>query len=367
MADALCPYFGRCGGCSSQHIDYELQLENKKKRLSQVLNTEDITIHSEKAFGYRNRMDFVFHPSGLGLRQKGKWQKVVDVDRCPIAEERVNALLAEVRDFFSEADSFHLRHHTGTYKYAVIRTGHECSSVSLVLNSDSSGFGDAVERVKSFASGTSADTLTVTSCPAKSDQSISEEFFCVKGDEWLRAKYLGKVFEYNVQGFFQNNHLVAEKMQAYCHELLKGSKGMHLLDLYAGVGTFGIVNADSFDSVTMVESFQGCVDAAQRNITANAIGNATAMRLGAEQIGRLKLAEPLVVVTDPPRSGMDPRALFQLKDLEPEKIVYVSCNVRRLALDIKRLSKYDLASAALFDMFPQTNHIEAVVELQLKK
>ncbi len=365
MATPQCPYFGKCGGCSSQHIDYDVQLENKRKRLSQVLGYDDIKVFSDKPYGYRNRMDFVFHPRGVGLRQKGKWHSIVDVEQCPIADERVNALLAEVRDSFTEVDAFDLRRHTGTFRYAVIRSGSDCSSVSFALNSDSSRLADAVEQVKDFSKSTSADTVVITHVPAKSDVSFSAEWFAVKGDGTLTARYLGKSFKYSVQGFFQNNHAMAEKMQSYCNELLSkyDTKQAHLLDLYAGVGTFGIINSGLFKSVTMVESFQACIDAAEQNIKENAVTNASAVRLEAKQLGRLHLQDPLFVITDPPRSGMDPRTLFHLNEFEPERIIYISCNLKRLAVEVTRFSGKEIKSAALFDLFPQTNHIEAVIEL----
>ncbi|MBU0461363.1 MAG: 23S rRNA (uracil-5-)-methyltransferase RumA, partial [Nanoarchaeota archaeon] len=80
MRTALCPYFGKCGGCSAQHIEYEVQLDNKRKMLGQAIqyDSDDIKVFSGKEFGYRNRMDFVFHPGGIGFREKGKWQNIVD-------------------------------------------------------------------------------------------------------------------------------------------------------------------------------------------------------------------------------------------------------------------------------------------------
>ena len=365
MAIPRCPYFQKCGGCTTQHIEYEIQLENKRKRLGHLLDYDDIKVFSDTSYTYRNRMDFIFHPTGVGLREKGKWHRIVDIDCCVISEDRINELLTEVRNSFRNPDSFDLKKQTGTFRYVVIRTGHDSSSLSFVLNSDSLRLEKAVEQVQEFAKSTSADTVVVTYVPAKSDVSISSDFSRVKGDGTLTARYLGKAFEYSVQGFFQNNHVMAEKMQSYCNELLSkhDTKQAHLLDLYAGVGTFGIVNAGLFKSVTMVESFQACVDAAERNITANGVSNASVMRRDAKQLGKLALHTPLFVITDPPRSGMDPRALYHLSELQPERILYVSCNVKRLAMDIKRFPGYTIESVALFDLFPQTNHIEAVVEL----
>src|SRR3989338_5759677 len=99
--EALCPYFGKCGGCSSQHIPYEQQLDNKLDFLRKQLSFENVRVFSKNPYHYRNRIDFVFHPSGLGLREKGKWDKYVDVQHCAIANEKVNNLLEEARSFFT--------------------------------------------------------------------------------------------------------------------------------------------------------------------------------------------------------------------------------------------------------------------------
>jgi len=157
-------------------------------------------------------------------------------------------------------------------------------------------------------------------------------------------------------------------MHKYVNELLKSydakDKFGHLLDLYGGVGTFGIINADLFKKVTIVEGFQGCIDAANANIELNDIDNAEALCMDAMQLKKVKLTSPLYVVTDPPRSGMHPKTIEELIRLKPERLIYISCNVKQLEKDLpKFLKHYTLKSAAMFDLFPQTNHMESVVEL----
>lgn len=372
MAAPECPLFGTCGGCTAQHIEYERQVENKLKRLSAIAGVEAKPF-TASPYSYRNRMDFVFHPAGLGLREKGNWRSVVDVERCPISSPGVNALLAEARAAFLGADSFDQKRNSGTFKYAVARVGTEAgdmtpTSLTLVLNSDSSGYGAAVERIKAFSQGASASTVMVAPVSGRSDISATDDAFCVKGDGMLSAAYLGRRFLYPCQGFFQNNHAVAELMHTHVRGLLTSWRtGGHLLDLYAGVGTFGIINSDLFSDVALVESAPASVAAAERNIAENSARNVRSFRLDASQLGRLKhLQEPLTAISDPPRSGMEPKALLQLLTLRPEKVIYISCNPERLSSDIGRFTRYEVESAALFDMFPQTNHIEAVVGLSLK-
>jgi 23S rRNA (uracil1939-C5)-methyltransferase len=367
MTDQKCPFFNQCGGCSSQHISYEMQVDNKAKQLASFIGVQKDTIQvfSDKEFHYRNRMDFIFHPRGLGLRQKGDWKHIVDIDRCIISDERLNVLLKEVREYFKSVDAFDVRRHNGTYRYAVIRTPTNDSSISFVLNDDSTRLGDAVGKIKEFAKHTTANNIAITYVPAQTDMSISSEFYMVKGIDMLNEDYLTKKFKYSVQGFFQNNTLMAEKMQEYVNGVLQKyeTPDHTLLDLYCGVGTFGICNSKLFKNVVMVESDQNCIDAAILNIKENDATNCEAILLDATNIKKLEMSEKLFIITDPPRSGMHPKTIEQIKKLKPKVMIYISCNIQQLGKDLEKFKGYNIKSVAMFDLFPQTPHVEAIVEL----
>jgi tRNA/tmRNA/rRNA uracil-C5-methylase (TrmA/RlmC/RlmD family) len=185
----------------------------------------------------------------------------------------------------------------------------------------------------------------------------------------LQEEYLGKKFLYSVQGFFQNNTNMAVKMQEYVHELLKKypTQSSYLLDLYAGVGTFGIINAELFKEVNIIESFAPCIETAKVNLENNNIKNAQAQVLDAKNLRRVKFKSPLYVITDPPRVGMDEKTIICLKELKPDVIIYISCNHQQLSKDVPKFKDYEVKSVAIFDLFPQTAHLETVVELVKKK
>lgn len=367
MAETLCPYFGSCGGCSAQHIDYALQLENKKKQLEQMTKVH-VEVFSDREYFYRNRMDFIFHAKGLGLRRKGKWDTFVPIEKCVIAEEKINILLKEIQDYFQGCDYFDVKKHSGTFRYAVLRCTEKDSSVSFVLNSTSTRLQESIEKIKHFSSLSLAKNILITYTPPQSDISTSSDYFIVKGKDFLETHFLGKTFFYPIQGFFQNNHAMAEKMQDYVCTLLNKyptSKGM-LLDLYGGVGTFGIMNAASFKKVLIVESVKESIEYTTKNIDKNEITNAQAFCLDAKHISRLSFMKPLFVISDPPRSGMDPKTISILNQEKPECILYISCNPEQLAKDLFKFRDYEIKSAALFDLFPQTPHSEVIVELVKK-
>ncbi|MFH1069040.1 MAG: hypothetical protein V1794_05395 [Candidatus Glassbacteria bacterium] len=365
MAQPLCEYFGECGGCLFQNVDYPGQVENKRRQLVNAIGCDDVRVFTDKEYFYRTRVDMVFHPGGIGFRRKGVWYQTVDIGRCVIANERINELISEVRDYFREVDYFQVRKNSGTYRYAVIRAPGADSSIAIVLNADSTRLLPARENITRFAGLTSASHVVITYVPSHTDISISGDYLTVKGGDVLTVEMLGKKFGFNVQGFFQNNDRMALSMQEYVAGLLTGydTKNNHLVDLYGGVGTFGIINAHLFREVTVIESFPGAVQSARENVRANSVKNVAVLELDAKRLKTVSLAGPLTVITDPPRSGMNPKTITELIRLRPELLIYVSCNVKQLGIDLEKFKGYRVKSAALFDFFPHTPHSEAVVEL----
>ena len=365
MAEPLCGYFGRCGGCTAQNIDYPLQVSNKRDWLAREIKYEDIELFSDEEYYYRTRVDMVFHEGGLGFRRKGRWDRIVDIGQCVIANQKINSLVTEVREYFKGIDYFEMRKNSGTYRYAVIRAPGEQSSISFTLNADSSRLLAAREKITQYAESASAENIVITYVPHNHDSSISEDYLVVKGRDTLTVELLGKEFEFNVQGFYQNNDRMSQKMQSHVRNILQryDTAGRHLVDLYGGVGTFGIVNSDLFRQVTIIESFPGAIESARKNIEANGAANTSALELDAKRLKNAGLKAPLIVLTDPPRSGMNPKTIVELNHLRPELLIYVSCNIRQLGADLEKFKEFEIRSAALFDFFPHTPHCEAVVEL----
>ena len=372
-----CEYFGKCGGCRSQHVPYEIQLQNKQKQLASLLSIDpqEITVFSDQPYNYRNRMDFVIQKNGLSFRKKGKWDQTVNIKHCEISMPIINQLLEEINKYFIPFDEFHLHKQTGTFKYAVIRTSRlKDTSVTFTLNEDSSKLKEAIEKVKEYAKISSAKNIIIAYVKKQQDLSTSENIFITKGSEYLEEELANNKYFYSSQGFFQNNPIMAEKMIKYVQKLLDltDTKDSQLLDLYGGVGTFGISLANQFHQTFIVESFGPSIQIAKKNIQINNINNCSAHTLQAKQIKyklNLDKDKPLITIVDPPRSGMTPKALRNLLELEPKKIVYISCNPKQLSKELKKFKNrgYIHKNTAMFDLFPQTNHMEAIVELVREK
>ena len=344
MAVPLCAYFGKCQGCSLQQVEYALQLENKRKRLVKMINFDDVKVFSDTPYYYRNRLELFWSKNALCLRGKGG---LIPIEQCVIVEEKINVLITKINAFFAGCEDFH---------GVVIRSSSKASSISFACSTASEEF---IEKVKLF--NTTADTVLVTI----TDDFYGADYIVIKGDDFLEEDILGKKFIFPIQGFFQNNTKMMQKMQSHVHSLLRKypTIGGELLDLYAGVGTFGMVNAALFKNITLVENFKPAIEAAEKNLRLNTIKHGRALVLSGGQTGRVWFTSPLYVITDPPRIGMEQKAIIELNRLKPEVIIYVSCNVEQLQKDILKFKQYKVKSATLFDLFPQTKHSEAVVEL----
>lgn len=379
-----CKYFGECGGCSFQHVPYKTQINNKKQKVFDlikksgisILNPE-ISVNFHEPYGYRNRMDLVFTDNGCGLRKKNKWNHVIKIDNCPISNSKLNEILVVINTWIknNELDIFDLEKQNGTLKYVVIRTPEYSSDtcVSFILNSDSMKISDTIEKIKLLCSDYLINNIIVGYVSKKTDESISTDIFVLKGNRHIIENIADFKFKYDSQGFFQNNSIVADKMVRYVRDLNQknDTSNAFLLDLYGGVGTFGISLSKQFNEVLTVESFLPSTKYALENIKLNDLKNVSATCLDVMQLKKLDIlkqakSRELFVITDPPRSGMHPKTIEHLILLKPKNIIYISCNPEQLSKELIKFSKYySVQSIAIFDLFAQTPHVEVVVELKL--
>ncbi len=360
----ICPYFNKCGGCEFQNLSYEEQLNRKINLVKESLNISHLQVFPSKPFHYRNRMDFAFFKNGIGLREKGKWYKFVDIEYCLIAKEKINVLLKEVREFFKDIDSFDIRKHTGTFRYAVIRSV-LTSNISIIINQESEKKEEAINLIKNFAFITSAENLLVCEIPPNADVSISENYQVIKGIDLLYTKIKEKEFYFHSQGFFQINDNLIENLHQYVTQILEkyDTTNGELLDFYGGVGVFGIINSEKFKQIIIIDNYPLSLNLVKRNCEINKIKNISFFLLEDKNLKELSFKNPLFVIADPPRVGIHPKAIKYLNKQKPELIIYISCNLNQLIKDLKEFTNYQIKSVAFFDFFPQTRNIELVCEL----
>ena len=212
-----CIYFEICGGCSLQHILYELTLENKKKFVQDQLRkngyvVENIALEHGEPYNYRNRMDFAFSNAGLSLREQRHFDRYVKINRCEISNEKINSLLSELQIWFDKnkdrLETFDMRKKEGVLKYALIRTPTNTDNTTLcfAVNINSSKTASHIEQLKEYAKESSVKNIIVAKVDAQKDDSTSSDFFVIKGSEMIEEEFLGKKIVYHSQGFFPKQH-----------------------------------------------------------------------------------------------------------------------------------------------------------------
>jgi 23S rRNA (uracil1939-C5)-methyltransferase len=383
--EAPCPYFGRCGGCRLQHMAYPAQVAFKSKQVVDALERlgglKGIevrpTIGAEETFGYRNKMEFTVArspkaPLLVGLHEADRYDSVLDIERCLLQSDRMNALLDEARGFFADRGLTVYEQDTGEglLRFLMLREGRHTGELmtNVVTSAPAvSELAPLVQRLQARDPGTTSVVMNVN--PKKASVAVGVEEHLLGGRDHIRERVAGLTFQVSASSFFQTNTRQAERL----FDLVVESAGLTgtetVYDLYSGTGAISLLLARRARWVYGIEVAQAAVDDAGVNAAANAITNCTFV------CGEVRFVLPSliakgvtaeVVVADPPRAGFHPKALRALITLGARRIVYVSCNPTTLARDLGELARggYRLEWVQPVDMFPHTPHIEAVARLE---
>lgn len=380
-----CSSFGQCGGCSFQHTDYENQIKYKTAYVKELLNFTGIEIpavlKSPLIWNYRNKMEFSFFNDAdtlkLGLHCKGSYYKYSQVPPCHIAHEDI-VKAADIAGNFAlktGLKAYNNKTHEGFYRHLSVRKGintHDLS-VNIVTNKDASvpiGFwNDLIEMLSPFCS-----SIYWTINSKFSDAVNSDSITLLHGKENLDEilNVYGKTFCFSIApfSFFQTNTKATEVLYDCIINFLNPQKNEILLDMYCGTGAIGICAASHVKYAAGVEQSEDSVTSAKFNAKNNNINNIDFFASTAESWIKQNTRHFNSVIIDPPRMGLTAPVIENLLSLNPEKIIYVSCNPSTLARDLKifiESNKYNIAKISPVDMFPQTYHVETVVLLNKKQ
>ncbi|WP_457750682.1 23S rRNA (uracil(1939)-C(5))-methyltransferase RlmD [Thermococcus sp.] len=352
-----CPYFGRCGGCALQHIPYSEQLRLKSEKLSKYLDMEVEVLPSPRIYGHRNRIDVVLSTGGIGFRRRGTWWDAVDIEWCPVFGESSKKVLKSLREFMGDfkPSLYNIRENSGFLRYIVIREGKFMGELMVNLVTSE---GQLPEEFPDYFDYATSIYWSVNR--TKSDVSYGdiERFW---GSEFIRERLDDVVYLIHPNSFFQTNSYGAVNLVKKVAELVEGER---ILDLYSGVGTFGIYLAKRGFSVEGVEINPFAVEMARKNADLNGVD--AVFRVGEDRDVE-NLATYDTIVLDPPRAGLHPKLVRKILKEQPKTVVYVSCNPATLGGNLKKLlEKYEVETALGLDMFPHTLHVEAILKLNLK-
>lgn len=386
-----CKYFGTCGGCKMQDVDYPAQLEFKRRNIADVFQRiggfENLSIPlpfgSPKIYHYRNKMEFTFgdrawltdaRPDNgqthfvLGMHVPKRFDKVLDVDACylqpPLASEIVNW----VRAFASKSGlpPYSVKSHEGFWRFLVLRQcAHTTGLMVLIITTEENPSLMAVltnEILKEFPQITS---LINGISKKRSQIAFSDYEIRLAGDSVITEKLGRYEFEISSDSFFQTNTLGAEVLYETVLKLaqLKGDEIVY--DLYCGTGSIALFLSGFVKKIIGIELVENAVINANKNKIQNKVNNCEFisgdMRLVLGQLDH----QPDAIVVDPPRSGLHDDVTQALLAIQSPKMVYVSCNPATQARDLAILckEKYRIQEIQPVDMFPHTYHVENVVSL----
>jgi 23S rRNA (uracil1939-C5)-methyltransferase len=364
---APCPHFGRCGGCQYQHMPYEAQLRYKEEILRETLGRIGrvhwegaIETKASPAFGYRNRAQWKLrvHPgdaaggAAIGYFEMGS-TTLCPVTECPILSPRLAEVFSRLRDLALE----------GKCLSAIdeIEAFTDARDEKVLLNLSAERLGDSPESIAASLRQSIPNLESILIQDRRADK------FHLSGPGFLAYSVGGNSYRVGHLSFFQINRFLIEALV----EAVTGTeRGKLALDLYAGVGLFSVALTKQFDRVIGVESNPAAAKDLEKNLKESGGASPSARHVTSEAFLSRWRETPDLVVVDPPRAGLETEALGRLKKLNPVRIHYVSCDPATLGRDLAQLigtnddGPFEIDGMKLFDIFPQTYHMEVLVRLR---
>ena len=407
--EPTCPYFGACGGCTYQTMSYDNQLKLKadmvKALLDRVLLAEDSNskdyewegiLGSPSQTAYRNKMEFTFGdaykdgPLALGLHQKGSFYDILTVDGCEIIGADWSRILTATLAFFSgrNVPFFHRMRHEGILRNLVVRQSRANGQflINLVTSTQWDAYGFDVKQLlqafvemlleleKSDAFAGSIAGILYTENDALGDVVQSDRMELLYGQDYIEEEILGLKFKISPFSFFQTNtggcEVLYEKARDY---IMRGSVKLDsdktVFDLYSGTGTIAQMMAAVSKKVIGIEIVEEAVEAAKENAKANGLSNCEFIAGDVLKAIDLVDEKPDLIIVDPPRDGIHPKALEKILAFGVGEIVYISCKPTSLARDLETIIRrgYHVDKVCCVDQFPRTSHVETVVLLSQQK
>ena len=386
MADfkELCPHRDFCGGCIYQGGPYEKQLEEKEKEVMRLLSDRGVTPEKidpiegcPSAFCYRNKMEYTFGDfvkdgeMTLGMHRKKNFMSIVTVDGCQLVDPDFNVILKAVLDFAVKRgySFYHKRSHSGLLRNLIIRKGIRTGEILVnIVTTSEEGFDETgfTEMVLSLTLTNKVVGVLRTYCDSLADAVVPDSLKILYGRDYYMEKLLGLDFKVSAFSFFQTNVEAAERLYTEALALVDSFEGKKAFDLYCGTGTISQVLALKAKEVLGIELVEEAVNAARENAAMNGLDNCRFIAGDVFKVLNEVPDKPDVIVVDPPRVGIQPKALDKIISYGVKEIVYISCNPKTMAENLRYLDYYGYKCRYLkpFDNFPMTKHTECIALLE---
>lgn len=373
-----CPYAKKCGGCQYQGIAYEEQLKEKEKKVRKLMKDfgkPEPIIGMENPYHYRNKVHAVYHHQRNGEIISGIYQegthKIVPVTECQIENQEADRVIQTIRRL---AVSFKMKIYNedsgyGLLRHVLVRTGRKTGEMMVVFVTASPVFPSKNNFVKALRKEHPQITTVVQNINDKNTNMVlGERNVVLYGKGYIEDELCGCRFRISPNSFYQVNPIQTEKLYQKAIELAGLTGKERVIDAYCGIGTIGLIAAPHAGEVIGVELNRDAVRDAVGNAKRNGIKNAHFYQgdAGKFMVAMAEEGEKAdVVFMDPPRAGSDEAFMNSVVMMQPEKIVYISCNPETQVRDLKYLTKkgYRVVRICPADMFPFTNHCECIVSM----
>ncbi|MBN7772657.1 23S rRNA (uracil(1939)-C(5))-methyltransferase RlmD [Clostridium aminobutyricum] len=380
----ICKHNDYCGGCIHQGIPYEKQVEMKGREVLKLLTDKKIVcknnlgiVGSPKQYAYRNKMEYTFGDMvkdgemTLGMHQKGRFMSIVTVDECQLVDPDFNLILRETLDFCNEKGYrfYHKKSHEGLMRNLIIRKGERTNELLInIVTSSQEEFAEEafVERMQSLELSNELVGILRTLNDGLSDAVYCDELKTLWGRDSYMEKIMGLDFKVSAFSFFQTNIEAVERLYTDALSLIEDVEGKTVFDLFCGTGTITQALALRAKLAIGVELVEEAVEAAKVNAQLNGLDNCKFIAGDVFAVLDNIEEKPDVIVVDPPRVGIQNKALDKIIAYGVKQIVYVSCNPKTLAMNLEYLQfyGYEVKSLKAYDNFPMTKHTECVCLLE---
>ena len=386
---SVCPHFGQCGGCTYQNLPYEEQLAMKesqiKKMMDEAVNGKYVwegVKPSPVKQAYRNKMEFSFGdeykdgPIALGMHKRGSFHDIVNVTDCQIVDEDYRKILDCTLEAARESGLlyYHRMRHTGYFRHLLVRKAVKTEEILVDLvtttETDAQAFLDTwVKKLLELELDGKMAGILHTKNDSVADVVKDEGTEVLYGQDYFYEELLGLKFKITPFSFFQTNSLGAEVLYETAREYIGDINEKVIFDLYSGTGTIAQILAPVAKKVVGVEIVEEAVEAAKENAALNGLDNCTFWAGDVlkviDELGEV----PDLIMLDPPRDGVNPKALMKILNFGVDRLVYIACKPTSLARDLEMIQGrgYKVEKISCVDLFPNTYHVETVVLLSQQK
>ena len=384
----MCSHYALCGGCTYQTMRHEEELRLKERQVKRLLENAGICVQSWEGIvpapsetGYRNKCEFSFGDEekdgdlALGMRKRMSYYEVVTLKDCNIVDADYLRIIEGTLQFFQErrVPFYHKARHDGSLRHLVVRKGAATGEILINLVT-SSEVPFSVEEFKDMLLGLELDGSVCGILHSVNDGLAdvvkSDEMRLLYGRDFFMEELFDLEFKVSVYSFFQTNSAGAEKLYSIVKEFAGDVADKTVFDLYCGTGTIGQIMAEAGSKKVLgIELIEEAVVAANENAKCNHLENCTFLAGDVLKMVDELEERPDLIIVDPPRDGIHPKAIGKIIAFGAPEIVYVSCKPTSLARDLEIFQQegYQVERVKLMDMFPRTVHVETVVLLSHKK